>query len=363
MTNASTISDNGIQKLKVNDIADQLELAWAVGWAAMLWGLPGIGKSAGVKEFARKIGATLVDIRLSMYSSVDLRGLPDLDNDAPVTVWRMASTIPFQGNPLFAEEEKNGTPIVLFLDELLHAVSTVQAVSFQLLHPDDRGVGEFKLIDSVIVIAASNMKTHRSGAGEMYSAQANRLMHYEVLSDMQSFQRYAAERELSPFIGAFLNFRPEHLNAGETAIKANAKAFPTERVWEGVSGVLATAKSPVVRKRGLASLLGTGVASEFEAFLEVYETLPKLDTIIDDPEGAPVPDIIRRDVLCATANMVARKITNTNADPLVTYLRRLPAEYQVMAMVQISHSPKTAGLVITSDAVGDLNTDLADQLF
>jgi len=359
----TSITDNGIQKINVDQISDQLELAWAVGWATILWGLPGIGKSAGVKEFARKIDAILVDIRLSMYQSVDLRGLPDLDADLPVTVWKMAATLPFKGNPMFAEAEKNNTPIVLFLDEILHAVGPVQAASFQLLHPEDRGVGEFELIDSVIVVAASNMRTHRSGAGEMYSAQANRLMHYEVMSSQRGFLVHAEQREMSPYVIAFLNFRPEYTNMSEKAIKANAKAFPTERVWEGVSDVLRVAKNPTVRRRGLASLLGTGVAAEFEAFIEMCEDLPKPSQIIADPEGTPVPDITRRDVLCATANMCARKIDNTTAEAFVTYLRRMPMEYQVMALVTINNAPKTAGLVITSDAVGDFNHELSDQLF
>jgi MoxR-like ATPase len=42
----------------------------------MAWGKPGVGKSAAVRQAATDHDAALVDIRLSQYDSVDLRGIP-----------------------------------------------------------------------------------------------------------------------------------------------------------------------------------------------------------------------------------------------------------------------------------------------
>ena len=38
----------------------------------MLWGPPGVGKSAMVRQLTDSLNALLVDIRLSMYDAVDL---------------------------------------------------------------------------------------------------------------------------------------------------------------------------------------------------------------------------------------------------------------------------------------------------
>ena len=50
--------------------------------AAMLWGPPGVGKSDGVREFADRLGTAtdkrvnVTDVRLLLFSPVDLRGVP-----------------------------------------------------------------------------------------------------------------------------------------------------------------------------------------------------------------------------------------------------------------------------------------------
>ena len=99
------------------------------------WGPSGIGKSEAIAQSARAHDATLVDIRLSQYESVDLRGIPDIQTGS--TVWNAPSTLPFKGNTKFSED---GPPIFLFLDEINSAEPSTAAVAYQLVN--DRRVGE-----------------------------------------------------------------------------------------------------------------------------------------------------------------------------------------------------------------------------
>ena len=48
------------------------------------WGPSGIGKSEAIAQSANDHEATLVDIRLSQYESVDLRGIPDVQRGSTV---------------------------------------------------------------------------------------------------------------------------------------------------------------------------------------------------------------------------------------------------------------------------------------
>lgn len=73
---------------------------------------------------------------------------------------------------------------ILFLDEISAAPQSVQAAAYQITL--DRVVGEHKLPENCIVIAAGNRTTDKSVAFKMPKALANRLMHIEVEGSFKS---------------------------------------------------------------------------------------------------------------------------------------------------------------------------------
>ena len=121
--------------------------------AAMLWGAPGVGKSAGIEELAEKLGretgkrVDVTDVRLLLFSPVDLRGVPVADPERKFTDWLM---------PRIFDMDTSGDVInILFLDELTAAAPSVQAAAYQITLT--RAVGEHKLPDNTIVMAAGNV--------------------------------------------------------------------------------------------------------------------------------------------------------------------------------------------------------------
>ena len=42
----------------------------------MLWGPPGVGKSAAISEVTQELGVGFIDVRLAQREPVDIRGLP-----------------------------------------------------------------------------------------------------------------------------------------------------------------------------------------------------------------------------------------------------------------------------------------------
>ena len=114
----------------------------SVRHAVMIWGPPGVGKSAVVARVAREQGLEFIDVRLSQLAPTDLRGLPVPKNGT--SRWFPPEFLP-----------RGGTGI-LFLDELNMAPPTMQGVAQQLIL--DRKVGSYELPDGWLVWAAGNRK-------------------------------------------------------------------------------------------------------------------------------------------------------------------------------------------------------------
>ena len=126
----------------------------------MLWGPPGIGKSQGVREIADNIKAKtgkkvhITDVRLLLFNPVDLRGIPTANADKTLAVWLRPQ--------IFQMDAGDDTINILLLDEISAAPQSVQAAAYQITL--DRTIGEHKLPENCIVIAAGNRVTDKSVA-------------------------------------------------------------------------------------------------------------------------------------------------------------------------------------------------------
>lgn len=290
----------------------------------MLWGQPGVGKSQVVAQVTDENTGALVDIRLSQYDSVDLRGLPDRDNG--VTVWNMPSTIPFAGNPRFAHISPD-TPIVLFLDELNSAALSVQAVAYQLIN--DRAVGEHKLMDNVIVIAAGNRESDRGVTNKMPLPLANRLTHVEVGPDIKSLSRYFTKIGIPDVCVGFLNFRKNLISTFDPS--KPDKAFATPRTWERAFRLFADTLMPAsIKRSAIAGTVGEGNSLEFFGFIEVYDQVKGFTKkVLANPESADLPKEGSHAYACAVC--ISGEMDKNTVKPFSIYLNRLSQELCVMA--------------------------------
>jgi AAA domain (dynein-related subfamily) len=237
--------------------------------SVMLWGAPGVGKSSVVAQVAKARNLEFIDVRLSQLAPTDLRGLPvpvaNTDSDGGISRWYPPEFLPQSGQG------------VLFLDELNMAPPTMQGMAQQLIL--DRRVGSYVLPEGWFVWAAGNRKEDRASVFDMPAPLANRFLHLEVESDLESFKRYGLERNLHEQILAFLSFRPNLLHA----MDSKHPAWASPRSWEMAS---------ILMKAGLAiaPVVGAGAQAEFEAFCEVYAALPALERILEGNfEGAEFP--------------------------------------------------------------------------
>jgi hypothetical protein len=177
--------------------------------SVMLWSAPGLGKSQGVRQLADYVGtragkhAVVTDVRLLLFNPVDLRGIPVANVERTLAIWLKLKIFDMDSN----EKVFN----LLFLDEISAAPPSVQAAAYQITL--DHAVGEHKLPQNCVVIAAGNRVTDRSVAYQMPLALANRLCHIELESDIVSWRRWAVTNGIHPKILGWLGRRPDHLMA------------------------------------------------------------------------------------------------------------------------------------------------------
>ena len=277
--------------------------------SVMLWGPPGVGKSQAVRQIAaaleqgtgRRVAVT--DVRLLLFNPVDLRGIPAANADRTLAVWLKPK--------IFQMDESENVLNLLFLDEISAAPPSVQAAAYQITL--DRMVGEHRLPENCIVIAAGNRVTDKSVAYNMPKALANRLCHFEVAVDAAAWHRWALRAGVHPFVTGYLEYNPAALMRFDPS--GTQLAFPTPRSWEMVSSILNTISADVTEVYPLvAGCIGEETAYPF-IFAGEEEAVPK----------APELRLALRSALAAYAR---QRPEQAGLDHAIAYACRLPWEFR-----------------------------------
>jgi len=297
--------------MKSSAISNALRVLVSARQPAFLWGGPGIGKSAVIRQLAAALSMPLRDVRALLLDPVDLRGLPFLGNDGR-SKW---------ATPEFLPQDGSG---ILFLDELNAAPAMVQASCYQLVL--DRKLGEYTLPAGWSIIAAGNRDSDRAVTTRMPTPLRNRFVHLEFEVDMQEWSEWAIQAGVRPEVIAFLRFRAELLNAFDR----DANAFPSPRSWEFVSRILESQPEPSIEHELFAGAVGSGAATEFSAFLRMFRELPNIDAILVNPHQEPVPENAAAQY--AVASALAHRASDTNLDRICVYLDRMPTEFCVLCV-------------------------------
>lgn len=297
--------------------------------SVMLWGAPGVGKSQAVRQIAKSIeqetGKTTVvtDVRLLLFNPIDLRGIPTANADKTLAIWLKPQ--------IFQMDPSDSVVNLLFLDEISAAPQSVQAAAYQITL--DRVVGEHKLPENCIVLAAGNRTTDKSVAFRMPKALANRLLHIEVKGDFQSWRTWAVQTGIHSKVIGFLSFAPLKLMAFDAS--TDDLAFATPRSWEMVSNLLNHINDdPDAIFPLIAGLVGPGMAAEFRTWCKVYRELPDIEDIFNGktpqlPESA--------DALYALVSSMTAYANNHKEDLVriansIRYAQQMPPDFSVVLM-------------------------------
>ena len=307
-------------KIKISQAADLLTTALKAKLVPMLHGSPAVGKSSVVKEIAQHFNLKLIDLRLSQCDPCDLLGLPTFTNGR-------AGYAPMNTFPIEGDEIPHGySGFLLFLDEFNSAPLSVQAAAYKLVL--DRMVGIHHLHKNVAIVCAGNLETDGAIVQPMSTALQSRLIHLEVEVNNKEWVDWANSKGFDHRITSYIDFRPDQIYTFSP--DHTDKTYASPRTWEFMNKILKVTK---ITRDVLPLMIGTvgeGTAREFYGFCEIQDRLPKLEDIITKPSTITVPD--EPSVLFALSGSLAANATDDNVDKLITFIGRMPAEFQVVCL-------------------------------
>ncbi|MCX4445933.1 AAA family ATPase [Streptomyces sp. NBC_01789] len=282
---------------------EALALAVTANQPVLLWGEPGIGKSAGLEQLAAGLGLDLETVIASVHEPSDFAGLPVVGDDPATTGVPMAP-------PDWAVRLARRGQGLLFFDELSSAPPAVQAALLRVVL--ERRVGSLKLPDGVRIVAAANPPSSAADGWHLSPPLANRFVHLHWTHDPRAVARgmagtwpEAAVPVVDPArtagavarargaVSGFLTARPGLVHHLPEDAESRGRAWPSPRTWDMALRLLATGYATGTGREAVAAALtgavGDGAGIELLSYLENLD-LPDPDRVLADPDAFALPD-------------------------------------------------------------------------
>jgi hypothetical protein len=242
-----------------------------------VWGPPGVGKSAIVREASTALGLQCVTLLGTQLAPEDLIGVPRI---RPLGANGSAQKFATEFCPpigILRDE-----PFVLFVDELNSAVPDVQKAFYSLIL--DRRLGDYELPEGSRVVAAGNRIEDRALVRTMASALGNRMVHVALEPSADAWLAWGARSGVHPLVLAFVRARPERLF--ETPPEDATPAYPTPRSWHMLSDALVGVPD-VLWPAIAAGSVGDRAGAEFSSFARRAREVPTIDDVASGKSTVP----------------------------------------------------------------------------
>ena len=316
---------------------EALTLAVAADLPVLLWGEPGIGKTAALTQLAAALDLPLTTVIASVHEPSDFSGLPVVGDDPAEHGVPMAP-------PDWAVRLVRAGRGLLFLDELSTAPPAVQAALLRLVL--ERRIGALQLPPGVRIVAAANPRSSAADGWELSPPLANRFVHLQWTHEHEVVVRglggtwpRATLPRLDPrrlpeavdfarrAVCGLLAARPALVHRLPNNETRRGGPWPSPRSWEMSLHLIAFATA-ADSSRDVLSLLvrgtvGDGPGLELLASLDRMD-LPDPETVLADPAGAVLPERgdLRQAVLDAVVAAVRKRPEKSRWDAAWTLLVR-----------------------------------------
>jgi len=370
--------------MRIQHINKALMVSFLTKQALELVGGFGIGKSSVIRDFAQMLETTpfaitqpdgsklvhkkgepvgLIECLVPTYAVEDIRGFPMPDYKKG----EMFYSIP----PFFPNSRKypEGIPKfgIIFLDEYRLGPDEVVKATTQLLLEGRIGDHSLSEYGHWVVFAASNREEDRVGIGKEAPIVTQRKMVIEMEPDLQALLDWMERHETGehgvpafpPAVRFFAKDNPGLVIGAETP--DDGKPFCTPRTLVQAGQLLnqymtLTHFKPANRfdvpvddfsLELLASKIGEGAAAQLQTYARLIGQVPAYEDIMKTPDTAQLPDPERLDAAHCTIQVIEHQAGDWSRDPdgeidtikleqevdaLVTYLMRLPSEFQVVGI-------------------------------
>ena len=316
---------------------EALTLAVAADLPVLLWGEPGIGKTAALTQLAASLDLPLTTVIASVHEPSDFSGLPVIGDDPAEQGVPMAP-------PDWAVRLVRAGRGLLFLDELSTAPPAVQAALLRLVL--ERRIGALQLPPGVRIVAAANPRSSAADGWELSPPLANRFVHLQWTHDHDvvvrglggtwpraTLPRLDPERlpEAVSFarraVCELLAARPGLVHRLPSNETRRGGPWPSPRSWEMTLCLIAFATAAGSSREVLSLLVrgtvGDGPGLELLAGLDRMD-LPDPELLLADPASAALPERgdLRQAVLDGVVAAVRKRPDKARWDAAWTLLVR-----------------------------------------
>lgn len=282
---------------------EALTLAVSADLPVLLWGEPGIGKTAALTQLAASLDLPLTTVIASVHEPSDFSGLPIVGDDPAEQGVPMAP-------PDWAVRLVRAGKGLLFLDELSTAPPAVQAALLRLVL--ERRIGALQLPPGVRIVAAANPRSSAADGWELSPPLANRFVHLQWTHDHEVVVRgltgtwpRATLPRLDPeklpeavdfarrAVCGLLSARPTLVHRLPTTETRRGGPWPSPRSWDMTLNLIAFATAAGSAREVLSLLVrgtvGDGPGLELLASLDRMD-LPDPEDLLADPANAVLPE-------------------------------------------------------------------------
>lgn len=257
-------------------------------------GKGGIGKTESIADLAKELGIGYIDIRLLLYSEVDLKGIPYPDSSNTHTIWLQNSILPIAS--------RDGDKGILVLDEITSPSKSVRTAAYQLLN--ERKLGEYILPDNWLIVCLGNGEEDGGDFQGMEGNFANRCSVFNVVPNLDAWKSWAYRSGVNYLVTAYVSWRPSDLHTYNP--DNEEMLFASPRSWNAVSDILNRHpfdKDDVLTQMRILANLGTRVGNQFISFCKLKDKAIEPSDIV---AGRPVGRINEQEVLFLTIQGVIK---------------------------------------------------------
>lgn len=203
-------------------------------------GRMGMGKTAGLKELAHKMGIGYCELRLVNMTETDMLGIPTITTYGQEKMvgpdgkeyTQDKSRTTYASNNLLPMVERDGEVGILAIDEITSCSDVMRAAAYQLLDAQ-RSLGNYHLPPKWKCVGLGNGPDDGGVFNGGESALWTRGGCIRVTPNVEAWKDYAIPAGVNPTIVAYLTMNPDKLHVYDPDEMDGATACP--RSWENLS--------------------------------------------------------------------------------------------------------------------------------
>jgi len=323
-----------------------LLLLWMADIPACIIGGVGCGKTTAIEDLVKRLNKKeefkedsfeLWKIFLGLVDATEVGGVPFRDSDG-ILRYAPPSTLPYNS-------KKHG---IIFGDEYDRAPPDVQNAFNQILL--GREIHGNTISENAYVVLAMNGDSDRYTT-PLSEAARNRVctlfLSSHAQGNLEQWDEWAKENKINPTVRAFAHCRTDIIEKHE---EFNELAIITPRSRDMAGRILDAAEKVRFETKDILApclngVIGAGAANELIQFMRMEKELPKIETMLKDPESFASHEVFKKvDLTYMLAISVASfaGLHKSQAGKAIALMGYAPPEIQVWAVKGIVEACPTA---------------------